>query len=129
MTPPVNVADPSGSPPDGPATLATVATQLGLDPANLTPAETARLDPIVAAVNDEVRRMPVVTRENLTPTSEWPPGVVLGASMLGARLFARKNSPAGVQSFADGAALYVQRNDPDIAQLLKLGRWTIPAVG
>jgi hypothetical protein len=106
-----------------------VALQLGLDPTGLTPAETARLEPIVAAVNDEVRRMPVVGRAELTEVDPWPPGIVLGASMLGARLFARKNSPAGVQSFADGAALYVQRNDPDIAQLLKLGRWSIPTVG
>jgi hypothetical protein len=73
--------------------------------------------------------MPVVGRAELTELDPWPPGIVLGASMLGARLFARKNSPAGVQSFADGAALYVQRNDPDIAQLLKLGRWSIPTVG
>jgi hypothetical protein len=126
---PVDVVGPLELPADGPATLQSVALQLGLDPAALTASETARLEPIVAAVNDEVRRFPVVERAGLTVDSVWPAGIVLGASMLGARLFARKNSPAGVQSFADGAALYVQRNDPDIAQLLKLGRWTIPAVG
>ena len=125
--PPVTGGPDETLPSSGPATLASVALQLGLDPTTLTPDETARLDPIVEAVNDEVRRMPVASRA--AGADVWPMGIVLGASMLGARLFARKNSPAGVQSFADGAALYVQRNDPDIAQLLKLGQWSIPVVG
>jgi hypothetical protein len=119
--------DPSPLPGEGPATLDSVALQIGLTPGALTPGELARLTPIVDAVNDEVRRLPVAERDR--GSDVWSAGIVLGASMLGARLFARKNSPAGVQAFADGAALYVQRNDPDIAQLLKLGRWSIPKVG
>jgi hypothetical protein len=49
--------------------------------------------------------------------------------MLAGRLWRRRNSPAGVESFAGDAAVYVSRNDPDVAQLLGLGAYTPPAVG
>lgn len=55
--------------------------------------------------------------------------VTRGANMLGARLFRRKNSPSGVETFAGDGVVYVQRNDPDIAQLLALGDYAKPGVG
>jgi hypothetical protein len=34
-----------------------------------------------------------------------------------------------VEAFGAQGAVYVNRNDPDIAQLLKLGSWSAPQVG
>jgi hypothetical protein len=79
---------------------------------------------VVAAVNDLV--------DWLEPPAEggsWRPRYVLGATMLAGRLWRRRNSPAGVESFAGDAAVYVQRNDPDVAMLLELGAYTRPGVG
>lgn len=59
----------------------------------------------------------------------WRDRVVLGATMLGARLFRRRNTASGVETFAGDGAVYVSRNDPDIAQLLQLGAYAKPAVG
>ncbi|WP_024794195.1 hypothetical protein [Tomitella biformata] len=59
----------------------------------------------------------------------WRPKWTQGGIMLAARLYRRRNSPAGVESFGDMGTAYVQRNDPDLALLLDLGRYTAPAVG
>jgi hypothetical protein len=93
----------------------------------MTAAETARLTPIVGAVNGKVRGWPVASQAG--GAEVWPDDIVLGASMLSARLFMRKNSPAGVEVFGDQGAVYVRRNDPDIAMLLGLGAWAPPVVG
>ena len=46
------------------------------------------------------------------------------------RLYRRRNSPAGVESFSDiGGAVYVQRNDPDIAMMLGIGTYARPVIG
>lgn len=91
-----------------------------------------RLDAYVAtvsdAVNAKVRGLPVAQLDGPDP-EEWTADVVLGANMLGARLVRRRNSPAGVEAFADQGAVYVQRNDPDVAFLLELGSYAPPAVG
>jgi hypothetical protein len=49
--------------------------------------------------------------------------------MLAARLFRRRNSPAGVEAMGPDGATYVMRNDPDIGQLLRLGSWQLPGLG
>lgn len=59
----------------------------------------------------------------------WLPNVDRGANMLGARLYRRRNTPDGVTALADGGAVYIQRSDPDVAMLLKIGAHTPPAVG
>lgn len=64
-----------------------------------------------------------------TVEGEWPDDVVLGATMLAARLWRRRDTPQGVATFGDNAALYVQRNDPDVAMLLGLGDYGKPLVG
>lgn len=67
-----------------------------------------------------------------TPPAEgavWPADVATGATMLAARVWRRRNSPAGVETFGELGPLYVQRNDPDIAMLLGLGNYLRPAVG
>lgn len=107
----------------GPATLANVKVQLAITDDK----DDERLEFIVDAVNSQVRTWPVA--ESATGADQWPVRVQLGAVMLCTRLFRRKNSPAGVESFGSNGAVYVQRNDPDIAMLLGLGNWSAPQVG
>lgn len=59
----------------------------------------------------------------------WPADIALGAKMLAARLYRRRNSPGGVESLGELGPVYVSRNDPDLAQLLRLGRFARPQVG
>lgn len=87
------------------------------------------IDQVVAAVNSMVRDLPVATPPSSTSWDAWPERVELGAVMLAARLFRRRDTPSGVQTFGDYGPVYVQRNDPDIAQLLQLGNYKRPAVG
>lgn len=61
--------------------------------------------------------------------AEWSANLKLGATMLAARIFRRRNSPAGVESLGELGPVYVSRNDPDLAQLLRLGRYAEPRVG
>jgi hypothetical protein len=55
--------------------------------------------------------------------------VVSGASMLVARLYQRRNSPLGYEQVGELSAVYVSRNDPDLAMLLQLGSWSGPRLG
>lgn len=54
------------------------------------------------------------------------PRIVLGAKMLGSRLWSRRSSPAGIASFAEFGPAVVLRYDPDIERLLGLGRYGRP---
>lgn len=51
-----------------------------------------------------------------------------GAVMFAARLYRRRNSPGGIESFADSVT-YVARWDPEIARFLRTGDYMLPAVG
>ena len=64
------------------------------------------------------------------PTRVYAPDgeVYQAAVMLAARLVRRRNSPGGVETFADSLA-YVARYDPDIQRALWIGAYTYPAVG
>jgi hypothetical protein len=55
--------------------------------------------------------------------------VHLGARMLAGRLYRRRNNPAGMAEFAAEGPVFIQRNDPDIAMLLRIGAYTPPRVG
>jgi hypothetical protein len=106
--------------------LATVKAELGYT--NVDAPRDARLQLRVDAVNTWVRQLPVAA-DSLTygsPPPAWPSYITLGGTMLATRLWRRKDSPSGVEAFTDGTAFYVQRNDPDVARLLKL---TLPQVG
>ena len=87
------------------------------------------LGDVVKAVNALVRGWPVSERATTRDLSDWPDNIVTGANMLAARLWRRRDTPAGVVAFGDAGAVYVQRNDPDVAMLLELGAWARPAVG
>lgn len=111
----------------GPATLATVSRAIfGTD----VPPAAERSDVVdaVDAVNSWI-----ATRPHLAPVAgsdppEWVPHHRYGARLLAARIYRRKDSPAGVLQGYDGA-VYVQRNDPDVAQLLGLGAYRKPRIG
>jgi hypothetical protein len=97
--------------------------------------ENERLDGIVAAVNSFLRDLPVSDRVRVDTTQEdanllsWPPRIVEGGLMLAGRLWRRKDTPGGVSVLGDQGAVYVRRNDPDVALLLELGEHGIPAAG
>lgn len=118
-------------PPAGPATLEAVKDQLRIDPTDT--ADDAYLARLVSGVNRKVRRWPVAGYASQAGTlpadRSWPEDILEGAVMLVARLARRRNSPAGFESFAGEGAVYVQRNDPDIAQLLELGAYQGPVLG
>lgn len=78
---------------------------------------------IAAAVVVFVNTLPAVD------PAGWDDQQRLGAVILCARLIRRRNSPAGVEAFGDQGAVYVRRNDPDVAQLLGLDRWARPRIG
>lgn len=59
----------------------------------------------------------------------WPEHWLQGGVMLASRIYRRRNSPAGVESFGELGGVYIQRNDPDVAQLLGLGVFKRPQVG
>lgn len=116
-------------PTTGPATLAGIKAQASIQDDRLD----SYVQTVADAVNVKVRALPIARQGDLgdadVDVEEWPDDVVLGANMLGSRLVRRRNSPSGVETFADQGAVYVQRNDPDVAFLLELGNYTRPAVG
>lgn len=90
------------------------------------------IEPVVAAVNQLVRELPIAAPFDADPApASWAGGerIIQGATMLAARLWERRNSPNGVAVFSEAAPAYVQRNDPDVALLLKLGPYAEPTVG
>jgi hypothetical protein len=57
-----------------------------------------------------------------------PPDIYQGSVMLAARLYRRRNSPAGIESMGE-AVTYVASFDPDLDQFLRRGRYRMPGVG
>lgn len=91
------------------------------------PADNAVLALVVESVNGYVSGLPVVA--NLGDGQPVPGGVKLGAIMLAARMWRRRNSPNGVDALTENGAVYVARHDPDVSRLLQLDGNTPPAVG
>jgi hypothetical protein len=118
----------AGLPAGGPTTLAAVKVQLTL-PASADAQRDPTLQTYVDATNSVVRQLRVASDALELDPVAWPPYVVQGATMLAARLWRRRNSPSGVEAFTDQGAVYVQRNDPDIGILLRIGSYTSPLVG
>ena len=110
----------------GPATEATVRALVSVEDAR----EDKMLVAVINAVNFRVQAYRIVKEyvnglaDPIPENTVWPADIAYGCDLLAARLFSRRNSPEGVADFtagADGGAVYIQRNDPDIAQLLRLG--------
>lgn len=94
------------------------------------------LESAINAVNEMIVGWPCAEKflAGLPPEDEregitWPWRLVDGGTRLAAKLFSRRNSLEGVVTFGEDGVAYVQRNDPDIAQLLQLGQWAAPKVG
>lgn len=103
----------------GPATLAAVKLQASLTDDR---EDVYLTDLTIPAVNDLIRGLPIAQVDAV----EWDGRIQLAAAMLGARLLRRRNSPTGVEAMTDQGAAYVSRNDPDLAQLLKIGSYAKP---
>lgn len=115
---------------EGPATLAGVAAWLDQVDAASGDTDRPQLGMVVSATNVFVRRLKGSDGEPVDGQPfVWPADVVLGATMLAGRLWRRRDSPAGVETFAGDGAVYVQRTDPDVAMLLQLGPYAPPRIG
>lgn len=117
----------AGLPESGPASLAAVKAALRIESGDVR--DDDQLTAVVDAVNAAVRRWPVAAYAAQPDPPAWPDDTVRGAVMLAVRLWRRKDSPAGVESFSQLGPAYVMRSDPDIAMLLQLGSWAPPGLG
>ena len=76
---------------------------------------------VAPAVEAWVDQLPNIHRQaQVDGPAGWEPDTWLGATMLGARLVRRRNSPAGIESWTGDGAAYVRNQDPDVATLLRL---------
>lgn len=82
----------------------------------------AHLARVVAAINAMVPRM-VPRVRTAAPADPWPGDVQEGAVMLGARLFARRNSATGVAAYLETGPAYVSKYDSDISRLFGIESW------
>lgn len=119
----------AGLPTGGPADLDRVKSHLSITDTR----DDTRLGEIVAAVNSLVRTWRCAEDSSAPDTPvedrQWKGATVEGCTLLVARLFRRKNSPAGVEAFTDLGPVYVRRQDPDVAMYLGLGDWSGPVIG
>lgn len=100
-----------------------LSAQVGTDDAPV-------LDTVTGAVTDYVNGLPIRQDQLVGVTDpstvDWTSSMRLGALMLAARLYRRRNSPTGIEGFADAGVSYVARQDPDVSRLLGLAQ---PMVG
>ena len=101
-------------------TPSAVETYLGLTAER----DAAELGRVVAAVNDLIGEW-----TGLTDADEAGERIKFGALMLAARVFRRRNSPAGVAALGERGPVYVSRNDPELAMMLGIGNYRRPVVG
>lgn len=85
----------------------------------------AHLMLIVPAVNEYVEGLPSIFRES---DGSWAPQTKLGAIMLAARWYKRKDSQEGTTLIGD-TALYVARYDADVSRLLNIDSFSKPVIG
>lgn len=108
-------------------TAAKVGSHLKLSTADqlCTDAATA----VNAILQDRPELLTETTDEAGTITQVPAPSAELGATMLGARLHRRRNTPNGLEAIDGTVASYVARTDPDVARLLLIDSFAPPAVG
>lgn len=90
------------------------------------PDDVQALELVISAVTKYVESLPNI---EFDPSGfYWAATTKLGAIMLAARMYQRRNSPGGVTAIGD-VTTYVSRYDSDIARLLNLESFTKPMVG
>jgi hypothetical protein len=107
-----------------PATVASLRTYLGLDPASSQ--DDAAMGAAVAAANDLVQTLrPDLTVDpgdgTVLPT--WPARADQAANVEAARLYGRRGSVQGIAAFADIGVSLLPRLDPEVRSLLELGEY------
>jgi len=110
-----------------------------LDPADVIawlrlhgePGDDPALDRVCAMTETYVQRCrPDRYNEATDPPMYLPDAEVYqGAVMYAARETRRRNSPAGIETFADGGATFIAKYDADIERALRTGQWNTPGVG
>jgi hypothetical protein len=105
-----------------PATVASLRTYLGIDPASTHDEEA--MSAAVAAGNDVV----TTWRPDLTEAPTWPPRAEQAALVQAARLYGRRGSVQGIAAFADLGVTMLPRLDPDVRALLELGEYQPSAI-
>lgn len=78
------------------------------------------LNEVAAAVHTLVNAL-----DHVTPGT-WDNPTTLGATMLTARMYRRRNSPNGIESLTELGTSYVSRYDSDIARLLRIDAYAKP---
>lgn len=68
----------------------------------------------------------LVARLPHVAAATWDDDTALGATMLTARLYRRRNSPAGIEAMTELGTSYVSRYDSDIARLLRIDAFARP---
>jgi hypothetical protein len=103
---------------------ADVAEWLHLQP--IPEADLGVLTQVCAAVEITVQRYRPDGRTDTgyTPDAE----IYSGATMMAARVFRRRNTASGIETFADSVA-YVANRDPDIQAFLHTGPFARPRTG
>jgi hypothetical protein len=95
--------------------------------------DNATIQLVVDAVNDQVVQWcgPPSILNAAGDALDYRPKYQQGATMLAARVYRRRNSPNGVEDYGSElqGAIYTRSTDPDVAQMLELGRYERPAVG
>jgi hypothetical protein len=106
-----------------PATVGTLRTYLGIDPASTVDAEA--MGSAVAAANDLVGqyRPDLVVDAAGAPLDPWPARAEQAALVEAARLYGRRGSVQGVAAFADLGVSLLPRLDPEFRSLLELGEY------
>lgn len=87
----------------------------------------AEADDVVTDVVEAVCAL--VPRWLNKPAGGWTADHRLGATLLAARLYRRKDSPGGMVQFGTEGAGYVSGNFPDVAILLGIGTYAVGRVG
>lgn len=101
-----------------PATVATLRTYLGIDPASTVDEDA--MGAAVAAANDLV----ATYRPDLTTDPDtWPARAEQAALVEAARLYGRRGSVQGIAAFADVGVSMLPRLDPEVRSLLELGEY------
>lgn len=94
--------------------------------------EYLRIDPESDGLAATVAAVSALLSRSVDPdggAGEWSAAQQHGATMLAARVYRRRNSPAGIESLGEMGPTYVSRYDPDLDMMLGFGRWQTPKVG